>query len=94
MTTGGVGRACRQYARHAGPYPETLLFYRGQVDHRRSRHAVAPRSCDQPDPVAAYEPGQLSTWPDRRTKLSRRVTDSLRTCVKYPPFGAAGHLSG
>jgi hypothetical protein len=27
---GGVGRACRQYARHAGPYPANPLFCRGR----------------------------------------------------------------
>ena len=27
-----------------------------RVDHRRSHHAIAPRSCDHPDPAAACEP--------------------------------------
>ena len=33
------------------------------VHHRRSRHATAPRLCNPPDPAAAREPSQLSTWP-------------------------------
>ncbi len=49
------------------------LICRGRVDHRRSRHAIAPRSCDQPDPAAAREPSQLSTWPDGKT-----ITESNR----------------
>jgi hypothetical protein len=65
-------RACRQYARHAGAYRGNPLFCRGRPDHRRSRHAIAPRSCDQPDLAAAREPSQLSTWPDGRP--SRRAS--------------------
>jgi hypothetical protein len=69
----------RQYARHAGPYPGNPLFYRGRGDHRSSRHAIAPRSCDQPGPAAAREPSQLSTWPDRKTITeSNRVLAYLR----------------
>ena len=70
---GGVGRACRQYGRHAGAYPGNPLFCRGRAGHRRSRQAIAPRSCDQPDPAAAPSPSQLSTWPDGKT-----ITESKR----------------
>lgn len=80
-----------QYARPAGPYPGNPRFCRGRVDHRRSRHAVAPRSCDQPDLAAAREPGRLSTWPDGKT-----ITESNRllgTCAKYPPLCAARWLT-
>ncbi len=49
------------------------LFCRGRVDHRRSRHGIAPRSRDQPDPAAAREPSQLSTCPDGKT-----ITESNR----------------
>jgi hypothetical protein len=47
---------------HVGSMRGTLdrignpLFCRGRVDHRRSRHAIASRSCDQPDPAAAANP--------------------------------------
>ena len=47
---------CRQYARRAGPYAGDPPFCGRRVGHRRSRHAVAPGSCDQPDPSAAREP--------------------------------------
>ena len=83
---GGVGRACRQDARHAGPYPGNPLFCRGRVDHRRSRYAIAPRSCDQPDPAAAREPSQLSTWPDGKT-----ITESNRS-LAYLCKISAGYL--
>jgi hypothetical protein len=77
---------------HVGSMRGTLdrignpLFCRGRVDHRRSRHAIAPRSCDQPDLAAAREPSQLSTWPDG--KIITESNRALRTCAKYPPFGA------
>jgi hypothetical protein len=48
----------RQYALHASPYPGNPLFCRGRVDHRGSCDAIAPGSCDRPDPAAAREPGQ------------------------------------
>jgi hypothetical protein len=44
-----------------GRTPGNRPFCRGRVDHRRSRHAIAPRSFDQPDLAAAREPSQLST---------------------------------
>ena len=34
---------------------------------------MAPRSCDQPDPAAAREPSQLSTWPE-----GKAITESNR----------------
>ncbi len=70
---GGARRAGRPYARHAGPYPGNPLSCRGRAAHRRSRHAMAPGSCDQPDPAVAREPSQLSTWPDGKT-----ITESNR----------------
>ena len=54
------------------------------VHHRRSRHATAPRLCNPPDPAAAREPSQLSTWPG-----GKAITESnqpLPTRAKYPPF--------
>ena len=53
--------------------PGNPLFCRGRVDHRRARHAIAPRSCDQPDLAAAREPSQLSKWSDGKI-----ITESNR----------------
>jgi hypothetical protein len=44
---------------------------------------IAPRSCDQPDPVTAREPGQLIPRPD-----GKAITEQPSPCVlaKYPPY--------
>jgi len=81
---GGVGRACRQYARHAGPHLGNPLVCRGRADHRRSRHAIASRSCDQPDPGAAREPSQLSAWP-----YGKIITESNRILAYLCKISAA-----
>jgi hypothetical protein len=59
-------------------------------------HAGCMRGTLDPSPenplFCPRTPSQLSTWPDGKTITES--TESLRTCAKYPPFGATGGFSG
>src|ERR1035441_1713470 len=78
---GGVGRACRRTGMSTACTARWTVSRKPAVALRTgrspgSRHAIAPRSCDQPDPAAAGELSQLSTWPDGKT-----ITDSNQALV-------------